>query len=369
MYGTCEGMCIRAQAAGDMRTYVRTYVLYVRTNNATRHDDPRVVNGIYTRTIKRSYESRGETRAIKNSESKRALLSGDNGIEFVHSIAERSRSREKTRDKPLPIPTSRELSRLSLPPRAGGKYRVMLDNRSRRTSAPRETKKRGSRGCSTRVVGPLKVERRGARAESQALGERSGATLQFSPFSEGSHPPSLPPLRREASAGQRDRRTGGKCGVSEARDTESRARSRAIGYFAFRCYSKIVANRRPRDERHRRSVPLLPLHPSLSLPPSRGIRGGPVPASALLTPTRCFINENEGASYIFLTRGVGRPSSAIPLLSSRRSSPPPCLLFRRSSRRCFHSARRSPPRRQAFSLSLLSPRRRLRRHFHHCSRR
>lgn len=121
------------------------------------------------------------------------------------------------------------------------------------------------------------------------------------------------------------------------------ASTRAISYFAFRCYSEIVANRPAWNRWPIRCF----LSASVSFPPRRI---PPRPSSSLFAvaarssrrvlvpvasyPTRCFINENEGASYIFLTRarGVGR------LLSLRTSFFPPRISSFRH--RCFHSSRR-----------------------------
>lgn len=65
-----------------------------------------------------------------------------------------------------------------------------------------------------------------------------------------------------------------------------------------------------------------PLHFSL---PSSSCSDVLVPAASY--PTRCFINENEGASYIFLTRGVGRLLSSILFSFLRGSLFLPTLLF------------------------------------------
>lgn len=147
------------------------------------------------------------------------------------------------------------------------------------------------------------------------------------------------------------------------------ASTRAISYFAFRCYSEIVANR-PAWNRwpvrcflphlSRFFLVLLLVFPS---PPNRCSLSAPnvlVPAASY--PTRCFINENEGASYIFLTH-QSRPAlvlhpSFFPswISSSFRHY---CYHFPRRSRRSDGEYPHNPP----FSAPLS-----VRRHFHHCSR-
>lgn len=120
------------------------------------------------------------------------------------------------------------------------------------------------------------------------------------------------------------------------------ASTRAISYFAFRCYSEIVANRpawnrwpvRCFPPHLSRFFPVLlgspsPIHP----PDRRSLSALDVLVPAASYPTRCFINENEGASYIFLTR-QSRPALVLhPSFFPSWISP-----FRHY---CYHFPRRS----------------------------
>lgn len=75
---------------------------------------------------------------------------------------------------------------------------------------------------------------------------------------------------------------------------------------------------------------LLDSHPFVSprRPASRCALSASLVVPAASYPTRCFINENEGASYIFLTRGESaRPLSSILLSIHRGSLFLPTLLF------------------------------------------
>lgn len=113
------------------------------------------------------------------------------------------------------------------------------------------------------------------------------------------------------------------------------------------------------------SVSFLPgpaVSPSPSTQPLLALGAPDVLVPAASYPTRCFINENEGASYIFLSR-QSRPALVLHLsfFPSWISS------FRHY---CYHFPRRfSPPgwriptQPAAFSAPLT-----VRRHFHHCSR-
>lgn len=103
------------------------------------------------------------------------------------------------------------------------------------------------------------------------------------------------------------------------------ASTRAISYFAFRCYSEIVANAPPGTAGpsvaslahlsrflHGEYLLLAPPPPSPAVAARSSQRRVLVPAASY--PTRCFINENEGASYIFLTRARTRPALVPPSL-------------------------------------------------------
>lgn len=134
------------------------------------------------------------------------------------------------------------------------------------------------------------------------------------------------------------------------------ASTRAISYFAFRCYSEIVANR-PAWNRWpvrcfllhlSRFFPVLLLvSPSPSTQPLLALEAPNVLVPAASYPTRCFINENEGASYIFLTQS--RPALVLHLsffpswISSFRHY---CYYFPRRSHRPDgeypHNSPRSP---------------------------
>lgn len=145
-----------------------------------------------------------------------------------------------------------------------------------------------------------------------------------------------------------------------ARSLARTASTRAISYFAFRCYSEIVANRPARNRwpvrcfpphlsRSSSAVPAISSLPFLPFAWSTKLPASWFPSASY--PTRCFINENEGASYIFLTRGVGpalvpHPSFFPSRISSLRHY---CFHFpRRSHRR----SRRGAPRTTRYARSL-----------------
>jgi len=145
------------------------------------------------------------------------------------------------------------------------------------------------------------------------------------------------------------------------------ASTRAISYFAFRCYSEIVANR-PAWNRWpvrcflphlSRFFPVLLLVPPLpSTQPLLALEAPNVLVPAASYPTRCFINENEGASYIFLTQSRPAPSFFLSIMDLFL----PTLLLPFSPT-FSPPGWRIPTQPAAFSAPLT-----VRRHFHYCSR-
>lgn len=146
--------------------------------------------------------------------------------------------------------------------------------------------------------------------------------------------------------------------------------TRAINHFAFRCYSEIVANHSTAYKRwpvrsllptasSQRDFPFLSpflFHPRLNQTPLCSSILRRTVSSPVSYPPGCFINENEGASYIFLTRcslPIHLPLLLLSIppffLSFAVSSPSTVSIFLGSSH-----CRLNPPRICPLSLCSLS---------------
>jgi len=159
MYGTCRTLGRVCTYAG-VRACVRMYYTCGRT---TRHDATRRPSCRMESTRGRSNvarllrrDARSAPLDIENNERGKVprwqyqgpRTRTHNRIRsFDPRTLEISGKRKKEEEEPVPIPTSRLVSSLASPSRAGGGEVSSRDNRSRRISEPREMKKRGPRGC------------------------------------------------------------------------------------------------------------------------------------------------------------------------------------------------------------------------------